>query len=352
MAQILAEGVDVANHQMGLNWADLARAGKTFGWAKLTEGIQYTDPWADEHQASAHSAGMAFGAYHFARPDTNPPQADAEWFAHVLTSRGLHKAGYLPPLFDIEDPRPGFTLRDNNVVGASSVRGWCHEFLRLLLDYTGRTDIVTYASTDFIANRLGGEGFLAHDNMRLLVAHYGRPAGSPGWMTAKVIGHQYRSDGMVAGWPKGLDFDALLVPLESLLSGAPAPTPNPGGGTGGGGVVPAPNGENRSGGDGFWWNLPPGEYYGHIKGPYASHGGYFPAEREWVRKIQKALIRLGHARRNNGASVTDPNGGWADGLYEQATVDAVKRFQAANNLIQTGNVWPDDWERLPLRTGD
>lgn len=347
MAEILAEGVDVANHQMGLRWPDLARAGKTFGWAKLTEGIQYTDPWADEHQASAHEAGMAFGAYHFARPDTNPPQADAEWAAHVLTSRGLHKAGYLPWFLDMEDPRPGVVLRDDNVVGADSVRGWTHECLRLVSEYIGRTDLITYASTDFIANRLGGEEFLPHPDMRLLVAHYGRPAGQPGWMTAKVIGHQYRSDGMVAGWPKGLDFDALLVPLESLLSGAPAPTPG-----GGGGVVPAPNGENISGGDGLPWNLPPEHYYGPIWGPNESHGGYYPAERDTVRKIQKALVRLGHARRNNGASVTDPNAGWADGKYEQATVDAVKRFQAANSLIPTGNVWPDDWERLPLRTGD
>lgn len=349
MAEILAQGVDVANHQMGLNAGDLARAGKTFMWAKVTEGIQYTDPWSDEHQAGAAAAGLAFGGYHFARPDTNRPQADAEWSAHVLTSRGLHKPGYLPPLFDIEDPREGFRLRDDNVVGANSVSGWCREYLRLLMEYTGRTDIVTYASTDFIANRLGGEGFLPHPDMRLLVAHYGRPAGQPGWMTARVIGHQYRSDGMVPGWPKGLDFDALFVPVASLLSGAPAPTP--GGGTGGG-VVPAPNGENRSGGDGLWWNLPPEEYYGDINGPRASHGGYYPAERDWVRRIQKALIRGGFARRNNGQPVTDPNGGWADGKYEQATVAAVKRFQAANSLIQTGNVWPDDWERLDLRASD
>lgn len=351
MAEILAEGVDVANHQMGLRWSDLARAGKTFGWAKLTEGIQYTDPWADEHQASAHEAGIAFGAYHFARMDTNTPRQDAEWFAHVLTSRGLHRAGFLPPVLDTENPweSSGRRFTDADVVGADSVAHWAHEFLRLVSSYTGRTDLVTYASTSWIADMLDGEAFMPHENNRLWVAHYGRPPGQPGWFTSRVIAHQYTSSGTVPGWSKGLDFNALLVPLESLLSGAPAPTPNPGGG---GGVVPAPNGENISGGDGFPWNLPPGEYYGNIKGPYASHGGYFPAEREWVRKIQKALIRLGHARRNNGAQVTDPNGGWADGLYQQATIDAMKRFQAANNLIQTGNVWPDDWERLPLRSGD
>lgn len=349
MAEILGEGVDVANHQMGLDWANLSRAGKTFGWFKLTEGVQYTDPWSDEHQASAHNAGMAYGAYHFARPDTNHPAADAQWFAHVLTSRGLHKAGHLPPVLDIEDPRPGFRLTDQNVVGASSIRAWCREFLRLVAEYTGRTDLVTYASTSFIAERLGGEAFMPHDAMRLWVAHYGVTPGRPGWLTGKVIAHQYTSSGTVPGWGKGLDFNALLVPLESLLSGAPAPTPRPGGG---GGIVAPPNGENISGGDGIPWNLPSGHYYGNILGPNESHGGYYPKERDWVRRIQKALIRLGHARRNNGAPVSDPNGGWADGKYEQATVDAVKRFQAANGLIQTGNVWPDDWERLPLRVSD
>lgn len=349
MVDIQAEGVDVANHQMGLDWRDLARAGKTFGWIKVTEGVQYTDPWADEHQASATAAAMAHGGYQFARPDTNTPRADAEWFCHVLTSRGLHNQGYLSPCLDIEDPRPGFRLTDSNVVGANSIRAWCRDWLSITAEKTGRTDLVTYASASFITDRLGGEAFMPHEDMRLWVAHYGVTPGRPAYLTSKVIAHQYRSDGRVNGWNAGLDFNALLVPLSSLLSGKPAPGPNPGGG---GGVVPPPNGENRSGGDGVWWNLPPNEYYGHINGPRASHGGYYPAERDWVRRIQKALVRGGFARRNNGQAVTDPNGGWADGKYEQATVDAVKRFQAANGLIQTGNVWPDDWERLDIRTGD
>src|SRR5687767_6817406 len=196
MAVITGEGVDVANHQMGLNWADLRRAGKTFGWWKLTEGVQYTDPWSDEHQAGAQVNGIAGGAYHFARPDTNSPQADAEWFSHVLTSRGLHKAGYLPPVLDIEDP-PNLRLNDGNVRGASSIREWCREFLRLVAQYTGRSDLITYASASFISDRLGGEAFMPDANMRLWVAHYGVTPGSPAWLTDKVVAHQYTSSGTV-----------------------------------------------------------------------------------------------------------------------------------------------------------
>ena len=242
MADIHAEGVDVANHQMGLDWRDLARAGMTFGWFKLTEGVQYTDPWADEHHASALAAGMVDGAYQFARPDTNTPRSDAEWFCHVLTSRGLHEQGHLPPVLDIEDPREGFRLTDQNVVGASSIRAWCRDWLEIAAQKTGRHDLVTYASASFITDRLRGEGFLPHEDMRLWVAHYGVTPGRPAYLTNKVIAHQYTSSGTVNGWPKGLDFNALLVPLSSLVSGAPVP--NPGGGGGGG--VPPPNGENRS----------------------------------------------------------------------------------------------------------
>lgn len=337
------EGVDVANHQRGLNWQLLADAGKVFGWAKLTEGIGYIDDQADEHQASAHAAGMAFGAYHFARMDTNTPRQDAEWFSRVVNQRGLAARGYLPPMLDTENPweHLGRQFTDAHVIGAPTIRTWCTEFLKITRELTGRSDLVTYASTSWIADKLGGDGFMPHQDMRLLVAHYGRTPGTPGWLTNRVIGHQYRSDGRVPGWGGNLDFNKLLVPLESLLSGAPAPTPNPGGGTGGGGAsIPWPLAQ--AGG---------GHYFGLITGPRISHGGApvsqggIAGEAGWVRKIQLRLCELGHARRNNGAPVTDCNA-WADGKYEEATRAAMIRFQISIGYIQTGNVWPDDWARL------
>lgn len=85
--------------------------------------------------------------------------------------------------------------------------------------------------------------------------------------------------------------------------------------------------------------VPAGEYFGLITGPAASHGGINDLEKAAVLLIQRRLQELGYA----------PGGsGWADGLYEQATADAVAAFQRARlpGTTRFGEVWPDDWAAL------
>ena len=89
------------------------------------------------------------------------------------------------------------------------------------------------------------------------------------------------------------------------------------------------------------WPLPPGQYFGLITGPAASHGGFFPADQAWIRQIQQALIRRGYV-----PGVTDPAAPWADGTYTPATQAAVLRFQQAASLPQTGSVTAADWASL------
>lgn len=89
--------------------------------------------------------------------------------------------------------------------------------------------------------------------------------------------------------------------------------------------------------------LPRNEYFGLITGPRQSHGGYYASERPAVRMIQQALIRKGYV-----PGITNPNSGWADGIYEQPTADAVARFQHAEmpGTQFYGQVWWDDWAKL------
>ena len=49
---------------------------------------------------------------------------------------------------------------------------------------------------------------------------------------------------------------------------------------------------------------------------------------------------LGHV-----PGITDPHSGWADGVYEQPTVDAVTAWQKeqALNTGHYGRVYMDDW---------
>lgn len=89
------------------------------------------------------------------------------------------------------------------------------------------------------------------------------------------------------------------------------------------------------------WPLPPGHYFGLITGPANSHGGFYPADRGWVRLIQQALIRKGYV-----PGVTDPASPWASGTYTEPTREAVLRFQQATGRPQTGSVSPADWALL------
>ncbi|MFB9620627.1 NlpC/P60 family protein [Brooklawnia cerclae] len=89
--------------------------------------------------------------------------------------------------------------------------------------------------------------------------------------------------------------------------------------------------------------LPRSEYYGLISGPNASHGGYYEAERPVIRIIQQRLIAKGYV-----PGITDIGNGWADGIFEQPTADAVARFQRAEmpGTQYYGQVWWDDYAQL------
>jgi hypothetical protein len=87
---------------------------------------------------------------------------------------------------------------------------------------------------------------------------------------------------------------------------------------------PAPAPQSSGGGTGIGlpgWSLPGGHYYGNIAGPNESHGGYNNAERGVVQAIQRKFIALGCV-----PGQSDPNSGWADGKWENATDAACQHW--------------------------
>ena len=99
------------------------------------------------------------------------------------------------------------------------------------------------------------------------------------------------------------------------------------------------------------WPLPFNEWFGDIKGPNASHGGFYAHERPWIKLIQAALIRKGYARWLDGTRVVaqDPvNNTWVDGVYGPETIRSVAAWQSAHMPGTTyfGQVWWDDWAKL------
>lgn len=85
--------------------------------------------------------------------------------------------------------------------------------------------------------------------------------------------------------------------------------------------------------------MKPGDYFGLITGPAHSRGGYYASEKRDVLAIQKRLQVLGYAPSTPG---------WADGIFEQPTANAVAAWQRAHvpGTQFYGQVWQDDWANL------
>jgi len=336
-------GVDVSMHQCRrdaqgnyhnvIDWrAARDESGVRWAYVKVTEGIGYVDPGADSQiNAIRATGGILPGGYTFCRPDTNPPEADAEHFGAQLLARGLVGENSLPPCLDME--------QEAGVPRGFDMLGWTRRCVDRLRAVTGYPLVMIYANRNWWINLLGSGEWL-DDNAFAWVAEYGVPAGSPGWKGRRAVAHQYASDGRIAGYGGNIDVNVCWVDLGSLATGG-VPLPAPGGG--GGGVF-------RPGG----FPIPRDEWFGDIDGPRESHGGAsperggIPGEATWVLEIQRQLIRKGYARRRNGQVVTNPMDGWADGVWGQVTTDALIRWQRDHMPHTTywGQLWWDDWDKL------
>jgi GH25 family lysozyme M1 (1,4-beta-N-acetylmuramidase) len=100
-----AKGIDVSNWNGAINWTKVAHAGYRFTFAKATEGTSYNDKTYTANRNGSETAGLVFGAYHFARP-TGKSLAGATASAikqanHFLAVAGP-QPGELPPVLDLE----------------------------------------------------------------------------------------------------------------------------------------------------------------------------------------------------------------------------------------------------------
>lgn len=206
-------GIDVSRHQGEPDWAAVRGAGYAFAYVKATEGIGYVSPTLDAQLGGARGAGLVTGLYHFARPDTNNPEVEAADFAAQLARTSSAAAGNLPPCLDMETE-------------AGDLAGWVRGFIAALRGHTRRNEVVVYASSSWLGQKLGPETWV-DPGVFLWVAHYGRPPGEPGYMTDRVAMHQHASDGQVPGIGGNTDLNVSMVDLPVLTGGTAPPPPPP-----------------------------------------------------------------------------------------------------------------------------
>ncbi|SFJ42930.1 Copper amine oxidase N-terminal domain-containing protein [Paenibacillus sp. UNC496MF] len=200
--------IDVSHHQGIVDWDKVRAAGVAGAFIKATEGTGFKDPAMATNAANAAAAGLKIGFYHYAHPETNDAEAEAQFFVARISG---YKADF-PHVLDVEG--------DASKVPSAQLTDWCAAWLQEVERLTGHdTMIYTGASfaKSYLGKRLGA--------WPLWIAHYGvnNPMDNPTWDEWAVF--QYTSTGSVSGIAGSVDLDVMEEAFYQKYSGADAVKP-------------------------------------------------------------------------------------------------------------------------------
>jgi len=197
------EGIDVSSWQSRIDFGRVRASGRSFVMAKASEGRYSSDSMYASHRSGAAAAGLAFAAYHFARPDATPNDAILEADNFIDSARLKH--GDLLPVLDIE--RSGG-------LGTAALQKWISAWLARVKARLGVKAII-YTNRTFWRTHVGDSTAYAAAGYRLWVAHWDATApGLPaaGWDGTGWRAWQYDSCGSVPGVSGCADLDRIRDP--------------------------------------------------------------------------------------------------------------------------------------------
>lgn len=183
----------------------VARSGVVGVIFKATEGANYTNPALHPGWEDAKAAGLWRSAYHFARPFTNSPQAEAVFFANNL-----------PAL----EPGDGVALDLED--GGGDLSAWALAWVRAVEQRVGfRPWFYSYSA--FLTEHLGGG---ALGDFPLWLANYGPVEPLPPAPWARITAWQYTETGNCPGITGNVDRSRTSLDAAGLRAlGKPSPVP-------------------------------------------------------------------------------------------------------------------------------
>ena len=160
----LVRGIDVSHWKGAIQWPRVAHGGYRFAFTEATNG--FTSDWTYERNRSgATAAGLAFGAFHFARPAGSTPQgvisnalAQADYFASVAEPQ----TGELAPVLDLE--RTGG-------LSPASLKAWTAAWLDEVYLQIGIRPTI-YSSPTFWRRAMRDASTFAAVGSQLWIAHW------------------------------------------------------------------------------------------------------------------------------------------------------------------------------------
>lgn len=294
------KGIDISNNNKNVDFDRVKAVGIEVVIMKATEGVDYKDTKVEEYYSNAKGK-FNIGFYHFMSERTSPSQQAIDFY-NVIKDKEFN----VLPCLDIENNKLGRS--------ASQITDRCIEFLNKFKELSGY-DCMIYTG-----------GYFGRDNLDSRIKGY------PGWIAHygvsepmetgfKVVGHQYTETGFIDGVGK-VDLnnftDGIFISnpvkvaakVENWISKLQAECNNQGYSNQ---VVDGLQGPNT------------------LKGcPVVKEG----AKGDITKLLQEKLVSLGY--NTNGI----------DGIFGNATYNAVRQFQRANNLFIDGVVGKNTWSKL------
>ncbi|STC70247.1 glycoside hydrolase family 25 protein [Corynebacterium pilosum] len=205
-----ASGVDVAGHQHPggnpIRWSTVAADGQRYAFVKATEGTSFTNDFYAQDVEAANDAGLLTGAYHYARPATDP-RLQAAHFASVMAQAPETS---LPPVLDIEV---------SEGLSPSQLSVWTRTFLNELKTLTGKTPMI-YTYRYFWQVDMGNTTEFSEYPLWLAAYQNHAPKPVGGWDTVSFW--QRSGNGRVAGIDTPVDmnlFNGNDAQLNSFSAG-------------------------------------------------------------------------------------------------------------------------------------
>ncbi|MCM3886954.1 GH25 family lysozyme [Frankia sp. R82] len=303
-------GVDVASWQhpggAAIDWNAARASGLSFVYIKATENTEYTNQYFTGDRDAATRAGLAVGAFHYARPSASIGTA-VEQAKHFVSVIGRTRtAGSLPPALDLEE---------TGGLAPGALAAWTRAFLEEVESETGRIPLI-YTSRWFWTDPMGNTRdftrypiwFAIHNDQ---AAPGAVPGGWPGWAV-----WQYSSSGTVPGIASRVDLDVLCCTSSALAALADGTLSEIQKWQAGAGLTAlalgAPIGvENPAGGGGRWqqyanglayWSVATGVHalYGPISSRYLGLGGSNSFLRRPISDIEPTTVPGGQQARFQG----------------------------------------------------
>ncbi|NFB57925.1 glycosyl hydrolase [Clostridium botulinum] len=197
----MLKGIDISMHNNTIDFTKVKNSGTSVVIIKSTEGVQYVDPFLNQHYQGAKAAGLNIGFYHFMSEKTNPSQQAVD-FWNAIKGKQFN----IIPTLDIE----------TNNMGRSSkgISDRCMEFLTKFKTLSGY-DCMIYTG-----------GYFGRDNLdsrvkkyKGWIAHYG--VNTPMQTGFMAIGHQYTEDGRVNGVNTRVDMnnftDGIFIVSQNTI---------------------------------------------------------------------------------------------------------------------------------------